>query len=110
VSEKASRARYLVCSAPSHFPARTDRAPSGDESLFDEASTAEADCLPLPSATFAAAYKRAILSEVVRADPGSVRAILQREGLYFADVLRWREQEARGQLDGVPSCYDPDDR
>src|SRR5207244_12377967 len=41
--------------------------------------------------------KRAVLNQL-EASPDTMRTILGREGLYYGDVLRWREQDARGEL------------
>ena len=46
---------------------------------------------------FEATNKRAVLREL-ESSPDSMRRILVREGLYVGDVLRWREQDARGAL------------
>src|SRR5689334_18450331 len=46
---------------------------------------------------FSIGYKRQII-ELIEQSPESMREILEREGLYYADVLRWREEQARGNL------------
>src|SRR5262245_44391459 len=47
--------------------------------------------------SFSPTYKRAILREVDHS-PESTREVLTREGLFFSDVLRWREEEDRAEL------------
>ena len=54
--------------------------------------------------TFSAAYKRSILREAERStEPGSVGALLRREGLYSSHLTDWRRQEAVGLLAGTTS-------
>lgn len=54
--------------------------------------------------TFSVAYKRSILREAERStEPGSVGALLRREGLYSSHLTDWRRQEAAGQLAGTTS-------
>ena len=40
---------------------------------------------------FSAAYKRRILDEADRAEPGEIGLILRREGLYYSQLATWRK-------------------
>lgn len=51
---------------------------------------------------FSAAYKLKILEEIDRsAEPGSVGAVLRREGLYSSHLTKWRQQREQGVLAGL---------
>ena len=51
---------------------------------------------------FSAEYKRRILEEAERCTrPGEVGAMLRREGLYASHLSKWREQRARGEIQGL---------
>ena len=51
---------------------------------------------------FSAEYKRRILEEADRCTrPGETGALLRREGLYASHLSKWREQRARGGLQGL---------
>jgi transposase-like protein len=43
---------------------------------------------------FSTAYKRRILEEVDRAQPGEIGLILRREGLYFSHLAAWRKRRS----------------
>jgi transposase-like protein len=45
-------------------------------------------------------YKRRILAEAEQCQHGEVGALLRREGLYYATLSKWRQQQAAGKLDG----------
>lgn len=45
-------------------------------------------------------YKRRILAEAEQCQHGEVGALLRREGLYYATLSKWRQQQADGKLDG----------
>lgn len=45
--------------------------------------------------TFNAAYKAKILREADAAEPGTVAAMLRREGLYSSHLQKWRSEESR---------------
>lgn len=52
--------------------------------------------------TYPAEYKRAMLREVDSLrDPGSLGALLRREGLYASHIATWRWQRERGELDAL---------
>ena len=65
--------------------------------------------------TFTAAEKLRILSEVDRAPPGGVGAILRREGLYSSALTDWRKQRDAGAYEALkavkrgpkPAAADP---
>ncbi len=68
---------------------------------------------------FAAKYKKRILDEVDACSaPGSIGALLRREGLYSSHLTKWRKQAERGELAGlqpkkrgpVPRVVDPRDK
>jgi transposase len=51
---------------------------------------------------FSAEYKRRILEEADRCTrPGETGALLRREGLYASHLSKWREQRARGEIEGL---------
>ena len=51
---------------------------------------------------FSAKYKKRILDEVAACvAPGSIGALLRREGLYSSHLAKWRQQAKRGQLAGL---------
>jgi transposase-like protein len=51
---------------------------------------------------FSAEYKLRILAEVERCtQPGEIGALLRREGLYSSHLSKWRQQQLRGQLQGL---------
>jgi transposase-like protein len=51
---------------------------------------------------FSAEYKRRILEEADRCTrPGEMGALLRREGLYASHLSKWREQRARGAIQGL---------
>lgn len=47
---------------------------------------------------FTAQYKRDILAQVERCEPGEVGALLRREGLYSSHLTTWRRQCEEGAL------------
>jgi transposase-like protein len=50
---------------------------------------------------FSAAYKRRIVEEAARCQPGELGSMLRREGLYSSALTRWRKQYAAGVLAGL---------
>lgn len=51
---------------------------------------------------FTAEYKLRILREVEACKgTGEIGALLRREGLYSSNLLKWRQQRARGELEGL---------
>ena len=50
---------------------------------------------------FSVQYKLRILEEAERCtEPGQIGALLRREGLYSSHLCKWRQQKARGHLQG----------
>jgi transposase len=50
---------------------------------------------------FSVQYKLRILEEADRCtEPGQIGALLRREGLYSSHLSKWRQQKARGYLQG----------
>lgn len=45
-------------------------------------------------------YKLRILAEAEQCQHGELGAMLRREGLYYATLSKWRQQQAAGKLDG----------
>lgn len=45
-------------------------------------------------------YKLRILAEAEACQHGELGAMLRREGLYYATLSKWRQQQAAGKLDG----------
>ena len=45
-------------------------------------------------------YKLRILTEAEQCQHGEVGALLRREGLYYATLSKWRQQQADGKLNG----------
>jgi transposase len=69
--------------------------------------------------TYTAEYKRRILKEAdACTTPGTIGALLRREGLYSSHLVEWRRARARGELAGLtprkrgrkPTPVDPRDR
>ena len=53
---------------------------------------------------YTAEYKLRILDEIDHAsEPGEIGAIIRREGLYSQIISKWRQQRAKGSLDGLQS-------
>ena len=53
---------------------------------------------------FTAKYKLRVLEEVDRCtERGQIGELLRREGLYSSHLSKWRQQRARGQLQGLAS-------
>jgi transposase len=50
---------------------------------------------------FTAAYKRRILQEAEKCEPGEVAALLRREGLYSSHLTTWRKQRVSGEIAGL---------
>ena len=50
---------------------------------------------------FSAAYKRRILLEADKCDPGELGALMRREGLYHSNLTTWRKQRESGELSGL---------
>lgn len=50
---------------------------------------------------FTAEYKRRILREADRCNPGGIAALLRREGLYSSHLTTWRRQGEQGEIDGL---------
>jgi transposase-like protein len=68
---------------------------------------------------FTAEYKRRILREAAACtEPGSLGALLRREGLYSSHLTSWRGQAERGEIAGLtpkkrgpaPKVVDPRDK
>lgn len=56
---------------------------------------------------FTREYKLRVLAETDAAAPGSIAAILRREGLYSSHLDSFRKQRDRGALDGAPRRRGP---
>ena len=55
-----------------------------------------------PRRRFTAQYKLRILEEIdARNDQGHIGAILRREGLYYSNIGKWRQQRDQGVLHGL---------
>lgn len=55
-----------------------------------------------PRRRFTAQYKLRILDEVdSSSDQGHIGAILRREGLYYSNIRKWRQQRDQGALHGL---------
>jgi len=50
---------------------------------------------------FSAEYKRRILDETDKGEPGAIAALLRREGLYSSHLTTWRKLRAKGELAGL---------
>jgi len=50
---------------------------------------------------FSAAYKRRILQEADKCKSGELGALLRREGLYYSNITKWRQQRDSGELSGL---------
>jgi hypothetical protein len=70
--------------------------------------TSAAQTIPDPEVTtkplrrlFTVAFKKRILHEADTCDPGSIAALLRREGLYSSHLTTWRHQRERGEIAGL---------
>ena len=53
--------------------------------------------------TFSLAYKRAVVAEAEKCvEPGTIGALLRREGLFSSQLSQWRKQAEVGELKGIP--------
>lgn len=53
--------------------------------------------------TFSLAYKRAVVTEAEKCvEPGTIGALLRREGLFSSQLSQWRKQAETGELKGIP--------
>jgi transposase len=50
---------------------------------------------------FSAAYKRRILDEADKGEPGAIAGLLRREGLYSSHLNTWRRQRESGEIAGL---------
>ena len=50
---------------------------------------------------FSARYKLDVLAEIDAAEPGTIGAILRREGLYSSHLVDWRRARDRGALEAL---------
>ena len=50
---------------------------------------------------FSAAYKARILAQADACEPGTLGALLRREGLYYTSIQKWRKQRDAGIQDGL---------
>jgi len=50
---------------------------------------------------FSAQYKLDVLAQIDAAEPGSIGAILRREGLYSSHLVDWRRARDRGALEAL---------
>lgn len=53
-------------------------------------------------------YKLRILAEAEQCQHGELGAMLRREGLYYATLSKWRQQQAAGKLDGKARQQQPE--
>lgn len=51
--------------------------------------------------SFSAAFKRRILQEADKCKSGELGALLRREGLYYSNITKWRQQRDSGELSGL---------
>jgi transposase len=49
--------------------------------------------------TFSREYKLRILAEADQCERGEIAVLLKREGLYYATLSKWRQQQAAGRLE-----------
>ena len=50
---------------------------------------------------FSAAYKARILAQADACEPGTLGALLRREGLYYTSIEKWRKLRAAGTLESL---------
>ena len=50
---------------------------------------------------FSAKYKRQILLEADKCEPGGIAALMRREGLYSSHLTTWRRQRETGEIAGL---------
>ena len=79
--------------------------PEKEQEQADELATGVPDPEVIPQAKrrqFTAKYKLRILEEADRCtERGQIGELLRREGLYSSHLSKWRQQRARGQLQGL---------
>ncbi len=69
---------------------------SANVNVSDANSEPETEVVEKPvRRSFSAAFKSKILREIDEASPGTVAAILRREGLYSSHVQLWRKEQSR---------------
>jgi transposase len=62
--------------------------------------TANPEVIPGPRhRTFSREYKLRILAEAEQCEQGEIAALLKREGIYYATLSKWRQQQAAGRLE-----------
>lgn len=83
-------------SEPERNGGATRPAPAGGPLISDP----EVDAKPIRR-RFSAGYKRRILKEADRCDPGGIAVLLRREGLYSSHLTTWRRQRERGEIAGL---------
>jgi transposase len=76
-----------------------------EQQQTDDLATGVPDPEVVPQAKrrqFTAKYKLRILEEAERCtERGQIGELLRREGLYSSHLSKWRQQRARGQLEGL---------
>jgi transposase len=61
---------------------------------------ADPEVIPGPRyRTFSREYKLRILAEAEQCERGEIATLLKREGLYYATLSKWRQQQAAGRLE-----------
>ena len=79
--------------------------PEQEQQQADELAARVPDPEVVPQAKrrqFTAKYKLRILEEAERCtERGQIGELLRREGLYSSHLSKWRQQRARGQLEGL---------
>jgi transposase-like protein len=79
--------------------------PEKEQEQTDDLATGVPDPEVVPQAKrrqFTAKYKLRILEEAERCtERGQIGELLRREGLYSSHLSKWRQQRARGQLEGL---------
>lgn len=67
----------------------------------DKVSEPDPEVVAMPKRRqYSREYKLRILAEAAQCQHGEVGALLRREGLYYATLSKWRQQQAEGKLDG----------
>jgi transposase-like protein len=113
----AEKERLMSKPSFQHINASAGAAGSEGERSEPELPAAPADAAPpdpearprRPARRFTSDQKQRILDEIGAAPPGTVGAILRREGLYYSTLVSWRKtsKRARSASNAGPKTRDP---
>jgi transposase-like protein len=71
-----------------------------DRNGSSQTDGADPEVIPGPRyRTFSREYKLRVLEEADQCERGEIAALLKREGIYYATLSKWRQQQAAGRLE-----------